>query len=291
MFYSLVNDQNGTTLSLIFSDGDTKSINSEHPNYSKILAEVTGNPDASEKEILEQLDLINSVGSRLRSLSERVAVVGNTILFDGDPIQSEITGHIVRLIAEEDEHGWKALVNFLEKVQTNPEQHSRDSLFSWINGRNITITPEGDFIAYKGVQTGSNGYESINSGTATVNGVVHKGHIPNHEGAVIEMPRSTVEHDTAVGCSTGLHAGTWKYAHDFARSAVLVVRINPRDVVSVPTDCNAQKLRVSRYVVLNVIENEFSGTTYTSAQAEDEYWDDEDEYYEEEYDYDEDDLD
>ena len=70
------------------------------------------------------------------------------------------------------------------------------------------------------------------------------------------MPRGDVEHDPGVGCHVGLHAGTWDYASSFAQGAVLTVEINPRDVVSVPTDCQDQKMRVCRYTVTGITEQE-----------------------------------
>jgi hypothetical protein len=63
------------------------------------------------------------------------------------------------------------------------------------------------------------------------------------------MPRSDVQHDPARSCHTGLHVGTYEYAHSYADAALLTVLVNPRDVVSVPTACGATKMRVCRYVV------------------------------------------
>lgn len=66
------------------------------------------------------------------------------------------------------------------------------------------------------------------------------------------MPRSQVTADSGIGCSAGLHVGTWDYAVTFLGhdTPVLAVLVSPRDVVSVPTDCDAQKMRVCRYQVL-----------------------------------------
>lgn len=261
MYYSLAKDSKGTSLTLIFSDGKTHLVGDEHPNFDRVL-EAAQDDDVPEDEVMRLANLIAFVGDRLTRLSERVSVVGNNVLFDGDPLRSEIATHIVRMVRESDERGWMSLVSFLEKVQTNPNEHSRDSLYSWIANRDFTLTQDGDLIAYKGVQVDSEGMSlSISHGTAIVNGVVHNGAIPNPDGAVVEMPRSEVQHNTAVGCSTGLHAGTWGYAAGFARGRVLTVRINPRDVVSVPTDCDAQKMRVSRYEVLSTVEQAYGYTT------------------------------
>ena len=68
------------------------------------------------------------------------------------------------------------------------------------------------------------------------------------------MARSEVQHDPSVGCHKGLHVGTWDYASSFGRGVVLEVEVDPRDVVSVPTDCGDAKLRCCRYRVRDEIE-------------------------------------
>ena len=57
-------------------------------------------------------------------------------------------------------------------------------------------------------------------------------------------------------CSHGLHVGSLDYASDFSRGKLVVVKVNPKDVVSVPSDCACQKCRVSAYKVVSVFEQE-----------------------------------
>jgi acyl carrier protein len=64
-----------------------------------------------------------------------------------------------------------------------------------------------------------------------------------------------------VGCSHGLHAGSLAYARGWAERVILV-EIDPADVVSVPGDENCQKLRCCKYTVVG----EYNGPlpdTYT----------------------------
>lgn len=268
--YSIVGDSKGKTLTVIFSDGSVHQVADSHPNFVRIQDYLITSDDLDETRIRENLDLILKAGTQLTALSERVSVAGNRILFDGDNIDESLSNHILRLIEAQDEDGWGALVNFLEKINTNPSESSRNSLYAWLRDRDFAITREGDFIAYKGVAVNSDGVSvSISHGTATVDGVVHVGAIPNGNGSVITMPRSDVNSDTNIGCSTGLHAGTWEYASGFARGRVLTVKINPRDVVSVPEDCNFQKLRVCRYEVIDETEVQYVGTTYTYDEDDD----------------------
>ena len=265
--YSLVGDARGKTLTVVFSDGNLTTVPSSHANFKSVLEYLTSTEveDIDEKHVRENLNLILKAGTMLTELSERVSVVGNQILFDGDVLEGTISEHILRLIENKDEKGWTALVNFLEKVSTNPSKASQESLYSWLTDREFTIHEDGDFIAYKGVKVDKDGVSlSIHSGEAFVDGVVVQGHIPNREGSVISMPRGDVDPNVGVGCSTGLHAGNWRYASMFASGRVLTVKINPRDVVSVPEDSNHEKLRVSRYRVISSTDVEYSGPTWES---------------------------
>ena len=59
-----------------------------------------------------------------------------------------------------------------------------------------------------------------------------------------------------MGCSYGFHAGTYDYAKGYAHSGgnLMIVEIDPSDVVSVPRDCDCQKLRTSKYKVVGHLE-------------------------------------
>lgn len=241
---------NGDTKNVtIVVNGEMYVADNTHPKWDEILQGVSN----GDENVINLIDLVQQVKNYFEKLSDRVAVHNGQILFDGDVIDNALTDQILRFI-EAKEEDFMPLVLFFEKISDNPNPHSREQLYSWLSDRKFTITSNGDFIAYKGVAKENDQYVSVNSGTAVSNGVVYTGKIPNPVGAVVEMPRSKVEFDSQIGCSYGLHAGTYEYAKDWAKAALLEVIINPRDVVSVPTDCDAQKIRVCRYKVLGVAE-------------------------------------
>lgn len=256
--YTLVKDGDRIALTVVDKEGVPTPVPQSYHKFKELLDALISDDD---ERAFSLLNVPEKVVAKLRALSERVTLAGNTILFDGDPVHGAISNHIIEIMEEgEEEVKWRALVNFLEKVGTNPEEHSRTMLYDWLHKHDFIITEDGDFLAYKGV---NNDLTSITAGPAFVDGQRFEGHIPNELGTVISMARSTVEHNPKVACSTGLHAGTWDYAREFAASGtVLLVKINPRDVVSVPTDCNSQKIRVSRYEVLRKIEAFLVQTTF-----------------------------
>lgn len=262
--YSLVESEGGRDVLTVFMDGDISTITSNHDNYVTVLEEVKR--DHPNSVLIRQL--INVEESINAFLSEsvdtgRVSVSGGVVLFDGSPINGAVVNHLVNLYRLGDVYGVIALSRFLENAMQNPGgEKSMESLWSWMKGRNFTITDDGCFIAYKGViaTAEKNVMLSVHSGDATVDGVDYKSQqIPNKVGSTVTMPRKNVNDNTGVGCSFGLHAGTWDYAKGFAR-VTLAVKIDPRDVVSVPADCAYAKLRVSKYVIVSVAQRRFEET-------------------------------
>jgi hypothetical protein len=236
----------------VFIPGEAPTpISGDHPGFEDILEELTcGTPDVDR--IRDLADASRAVGNYLEPLSERVSVGNGRVYFDGDEVDSVLTDHILRMLDDGDEAGWSGLVRFMENLAANPVPHSQHRLYGWLAARDFTVTEDGCFIAYKGVRRDSQGVgRSLHAGPAIVDGVEVNGHVPNEVGSVVEMSRSTVEHNPSVGCSTGLHAGTYDYAQSYG-DVLLTVKVNPRDVVSVPTDSGDAKVRTCRYEILAI---------------------------------------
>jgi hypothetical protein len=265
--YTLIENDGERSL-LVLSPGYAPLVVAEsHPYFEAIL----DGARAGDESVYELADLGKTAATRFERLSDRVTVSNGAIFFDGVEVDNALTETLLRFI-EAGVEDWQPLVNFYEKVETNPNSHSREQLYTWLANQEFSITEDGDIVGYKGVRpTADGGYESIHSGKAIVNGEVVTGCIPNAIGSVIEMPRDQVQFDPGVGCHTGLHVGTFEYAAGFAQGALLEVVVNPRDVVSVPTDCGAQKMRTCRYKVVGLLEQRLDSPLRVYDQAADEY--------------------
>lgn len=251
MQYTLAVTDEGSNIT-VFVEGQKPLVaHSDHPSFEKIRDGVLAN----DESVLGLFDLAATAGAKFERLSERVTTAAGRLFFDGEEVDNALATQVVRFI-KEDVEDWKPLVAFFENVEQNPNQHSREQLYTWLVKEDFTITQDGLIVGYKGVSKNAAGeFVSVHSGTATVNGVVHNGQIPNPKDAIVEMPRSEVQHDPARGCHTGLHVGTHEYAKGYSyNGALLEVHVNPRDVVSVPTDCDWAKVRVCRYTVVDTIE-------------------------------------
>jgi hypothetical protein len=265
--YSIVSDGEESSITVYIPGENPLLANNTHPNYDEIvIAVVDEDLDYSDEELIDLFDVAQTAAKYFKPLSERVSVANGRVYLDNDEVNDSLSKQIVRFL-NEGIGDWTPLVRFLENVAQNPHPHSREQLYDWLSRRDFTIDQDGYIVAYKGVTVTENGFQSVHSGRAIVDGEVVNGYIPNPLGSVIEMPRLEVHHDPSVGCSTGLHVGNWRYANSFA-GTVLEVHVNPRDVVSVPTDSDWEKIRVCRYYVADVIHSEIQ-SAYFGADVDD----------------------
>lgn len=265
----------GVRFLTVYDAGEVYLVSDDtHNNLDQIV-------DAAQKgePVGELIDIGRNIQRRFDDVvSGRVAVRSGVVYFDDDPMHGAVADAIVRFL--ENDRDVTPLVKFMENIMANPQEHSRDQFYRWIEAHDFPIDDDGCIVAYKGV---SPSRKSIHAGGAYVDGEWVAGHVPNQVGSVITMGRSDVAHDPGHACSTGLHAGSWDYASSFG-SVILHVKINPRDVVSVPNDCASAKVRVCRYEVVGETEQKYSGSYYNTADdddfedddVDDEYWD---EYY------------
>jgi hypothetical protein len=137
----------------------------------------------------------------------------------------------------------------------NPSKNSVDQLYTFLSYKTLPLTETGNVIGYKGVDADYYSKRG-NTNTIVITGTVNKnGCILNKVGETIEVARNSVDDNKDNHCSHGLHIGSYDYAKDWAGNDghLMMVEFNPCDAVSVPTDCNFQKLRVSKYKVIGEV--------------------------------------
>lgn len=135
------------------------------------------------------------------------------------------------------------LINFWHNLLLNPSEDSRQDLFAFLDKNHHPLTSDGCFLAYKKVQRkGNHLYDS------------HSGTIKNDVGLTVKMAREKVNPDRNQTCSTGLHVASYEYAQGFGGNVLVLVKVNPKDVVTVPVDYNRQKMRCCEYEVTAEME-------------------------------------
>jgi hypothetical protein len=190
-------------------------------------------------------ELINVISpenyiKKLYAKYEQIEVKDGNVFVNDEVMHSLDAQRIIECLAK----GADAthIFKFVIRLQKNPSSRAVQELYKFLEHKNLGISAEGTLIAYKALR---NNYTDK-----------HTGKFDNSVGNVLEMPRNKVDDDKEHGCSYGFHAGSLKYATEFAsgNDRVVLVEIDPADVVSIPTDCEFQKLRTCRYKVISEFE-------------------------------------
>ena len=239
--------------------GKAHQVLPDHVNYNNILEVL---PTATEDELVTLVDLEASVNA---FSDGQVTIKDGKVLHAGD----EVHGSIAKRILEFMSKGlpFEPLVKFLDNVMQNPSMQSQQELYDFLEHESLPVTEDGCFLAYKAV---SSDFKDK-----------YRGIFDNSVGSICEMPRAKVNDNRSVGCSQGLHAGALNYVANYgsveSNDRIVIVKINPEDVVSVPSDCNCEKLRTCKYEVVGEYQGELLKPLYKEEFLSDTYVDDEEE--------------
>lgn len=268
--FNLVRHDDSANITVVV-DGEMFVADDQHPLFDEIVELAVG----GDEGVTELFDASRRVAEHFENLSERVRVANSRIYVDQTEVEDAYTAQVVRFL-EEDVDDWKPVVNFLEKVYSNTNEDIRENLSRWLDAERFTILANGNILGYRGLNPN---YTSKHAGPGIVNGVAVNGNLDNSVGNTVEMDAAAVEHNPSVGCSVGLHVGTYEYAKSWAGGGVVVsVEVDPRHVRSVPYECNGSKMRVSKYVVLDTVAQKSTDTVDYSDYDYDEYDVDDDDY-------------
>jgi len=217
----------------VVTKGKSLTMESSNPSFAKAK-------EALVKEEWDSIENLFDTSKAVEDFAEGNIVISNgSVQYKGEVIHNHVVGRILDFMS----NGlpYKPLLKFLEKLMSNPSRRAVEELYSFLEHKNMPITPDGNFLAYKGVRDDYTDWYS--------------GKFRNQVGDEREMFRNKVCDDANIGCSHGFHAGSLEYAKGYGNGGhLMVVEIDPSDVVSVPLDCDQQKLRTSKYKVVSHFE-------------------------------------
>lgn len=261
---------------LLVIDGKPTTLSEGHPSIPQVLAELKKqSPDADKiKSLLEKSAALaaHSQGK----ITTRKEGDKTTYWYQGQQLRGPIIDRIYSLMALE--LPWRPTFRFLENLVRNPSPSARDNLFAFFTNTGLTLTPDGCFIGYKGVQSDfwsiHTGHHTMLSGQQNDGGSIY-----NAPGEKILVPREEVVEDPSQTCARGLHVGSFRYAKQWAgNGTVVLVKVNPFNTVSVPTvgslsDAPSEVMRTCGYEVLH----EYSASAPLVQKFDAQYMDPDDE--------------
>ena len=232
----------------IFWEGKPYTLRKDHVNFQLAKKAIL---DARYDDLGDLLDITKAVENFVEG---DIEVKDEVVYYKGHRLHGVVVDKLLEMLRA----GMKdsaPLTNFITRLQANPSANSVSELYSFMSYKSLANTPEGKVLGYKGVQSD---YWSTtgNADTIVLQGKTNDRHqILNEVGATIEVARRCVDDNKDHHCSFGLHVGSFDYADGWAgeNGRLLLVEFDPADAVSVPTDCDFQKLRVSKYKVISDI--------------------------------------
>lgn len=230
MKYMISND----TLTVYRSSGAPITVTSNDPVFKKVRELLLSG--ASEKEVVE---LTQNRASLLESWSNgRFKAQGDDVLDTetGTTLPKVFAERALKLAADGVDP--TPLCLFAARLSTNPSFRSVTQLWSFMQHVGIPVTRRGTILAYKSVRSDLKDH--------------HSGTYVNAPGVVLSMPRNQISDDPNEACHVGFHVGALQYAQGFGSGdkRLVICEVDPADVVCVPYDHSAQKMRVCKYRVV-----------------------------------------
>jgi len=249
---NLINYILGSDSLTVYLEGKSYTINKQAHTYDLVLSAIkVGNVPA----LKQALEVKKAITNMLSKSSDKVRIENNKIFYMDREVQGLISSRIFEMLRLELDV--KPMVLFLENLMSNPSKRAVDELFGFLEACTLPITPDGCFLAYKRVR---DDYMDVYSGS-----------LENSVGKVLEMPRNMVDEDKNNTCSYGLHFCSYDYLKSFSGARIVVLKINPKDVVAIPADYNNSKGRTCKYEVVDEIE--LNECNLPSAMIQDSYVD------------------
>ena len=212
--------------------GKAYTVETDHKSYQKIL-------DALKSKAYNGIEDLINVGEAIVTFSNGGAsVVDGEVFYQGMPVHNSLTRRILDLM--EQNMPFEPMIKFLENLMLNPSKRSVDELYGFLDVNNLPLTEDGCFLAYKRVNDDFMDF--------------YTGKNDNSVGKTVTMTRNMVDDDKDRTCSHGLHFCSFEYlaCYHGGQGKIVVVKVNPKNVVSIPTDYNNSKGRCCEYEVVAV---------------------------------------
>lgn len=214
--------------------GTPFTMQKSHPKYPEVYEAWK----AKNYERLEQL--VTGLRAIEKFSLGDIRVKHGVLTYKGTPVSNKLADKAFELMNAG--QPFMPLMRFLDNLMQNPSAAARDELFLFLEAGRMPITEDGYFLAYRKVNNEFLSYHVNPDGKRN----------RNMPGDVVKMARSECNPDRHETCSRGLHFCSFGYLSEYegGNGKVVIVSINPRDVVAIPSDYKNQKGRCCQYEVI-----------------------------------------
>lgn len=222
---------------ILVVDGKSYTVSKDtHINYTKIVDALKSQDWDSLRELVDPKKAVVNFGKGFVSIDE------DKVYWKGQLFHNALSTRMMEMYSE----GLPIdpMVRFMERLMNNPSKRSVDQLYGFLEKNSLPITEDGYFLAFKRVRI-----DYLDKHTGTVD---------NSVGQTVSMERNLVDDNPNSHCSVGLHFCSESYLNVYGSSAepVLILKIDPANVVSIPTDAGGAKGRCSQYEVVGEVKGD-----------------------------------
>ena len=233
-----------------FVGGKPYTFNKSHHNYGALVAYL-------ENGNVEHFEASYDMASTVEHYCDGyVHVEKGELTWQGVPMPDLFTDRILQMRKE----GFNIdpMLNFLDNMNDNPSDKAIVELFDFMQNKHLPIPDDGHFLAYKAVSP------DIKD--------IYTGNFDNSVGSEVSIDRSKVDSNRDKHCSAGLHVGAIDYVKSYGGidldedndggNQIVICKVNPADVVSVPSDARFQMLRCCKYEVVSLFNDIFQTSVH-----------------------------
>lgn len=229
----------------LYIDGKPYTVSSTAPQFDQLLVQLKAK---NWEKVRDLMNLGNTITSLGKPKSKKLAGM-NVFVKDGkvyytspdgktEELHGTITQRILSIIGKPIAQKFAdALLMFIHNAMQNPYKDIRSELYDFLQAGDQPITYDGCFLAYKKIK--SNNMD------------IYTGKMDNSPGKIVRVERFDTNRNN--DCSAGLHFAAFGYLSHYSGETgnkIVIVKVNPKDVVAIPKDYAHQKGRAREYFVV-----------------------------------------
>jgi len=222
----------------LIDQGVVYTVDSSHANFDKALEAV------KVGDAKKVLTLINTKEALKTYSKGDIKIIEGKVTYKDVVFDLGITRRIIHEMYND--RPYEHLVAFFERLMQNPSRDAIYQLYGFMVHNDIEITNDGHILTWKRVRED---YKDMFTGT-----------FDNSPGVTVEIPRDAVDTNKNQTCSNGLHVAAKSYLPHYGGGSGVIIqcKVDPADVVAIPSDYNNAKMRVCRYQVMKDVTVGFS---------------------------------
>lgn len=229
--------KNDSQITVIFSNGESAVWSANHPDFHEI-------EKLCELNAWAEVQVLHNVAKAV--LKNEVTIEDNLLNVAGAVVNLSTTSNpifqFIELLRKKGvvDTEIERIKPFLQNMFENPFINAVTEIYDYCKAMDFEITDDGCFLAYKNVR-------------ADLGSIYDNGRTKHVIGEYTEEKMYDTNRENH--CSAGLHFCSKGYLQHYPGQVTIIVKVNPKDVVSIPTDYQFMKGRCRKYMTVGILKD------------------------------------